>query len=221
MPDDRDAGPVSRPMANFIKGRKDRMRVAGVILAGGQGRRLGGADKALLPLAGRPMVYHVLDRFAPQMDAVALSANGDPERFRSFGLPVLNDGLHGGSGPLAGVLAGLRWATGLGATHLATVAVDTPLIPRDLVVRLCRAAGGGAAISRSRNRPHPTVALWPVAAEPLLASTLQSSDLRMMAFAGALDPVFVDFDGDPDPFLNANTADDVLRIEAALAGAPS
>lgn len=196
------------------------MRIAGVILAGGQGRRLGGADKALLPLAGHPMLHYVLERFSPQVDGLALSANGDPARFQEFALTVLNDGACAGLGPLAGVLAGLQWAAGFGATHLATVAVDTPLIPRDLVARLCKASGDGAAIARSGGRPHPTAALWPVSAAPGLLSALRSSDLRMLAFAETLAPAFVDFDGcldgEPDPFMNANTRDDMLRIEAVF-----
>ena len=84
------------------------MRIFGVILAGGQGQRMGGVDKALVPLAGAPLLAHVIARLEPQVERLALSAKGDAARFARFGLPVLPDGP--GAGPLAGVLAALRWA---------------------------------------------------------------------------------------------------------------
>ncbi|MEM6490044.1 MAG: NTP transferase domain-containing protein, partial [Pseudomonadota bacterium] len=85
------------------------LKIAGVILAGGLARRMGGGDKALLALAGRPLLAHVIERLAPQVDGLALNANGDPARFARFGLPVLADTVPGFAGPLAGVLAGMRW----------------------------------------------------------------------------------------------------------------
>ena len=106
------------------------MTICGLVLAGGHGRRLGGADKALLPLAGRPLLGWLLPRLAPQVDALAISANGDPARFAAFGLPVLPDPVVD-QGPLSGLLAGLDWAAGQGAQALLTVPADTPFIPLD------------------------------------------------------------------------------------------
>ncbi|MEZ5686863.1 MAG: NTP transferase domain-containing protein, partial [Paracoccaceae bacterium] len=96
---------------------------------------MGGIDKALLPLMGRPLVDHVLTRLAPQLGPIAISANGNPARFEPWGLPVLRDGFMG-EGPLAGLMAGLGWAEAQGAKALVTVAVDTPFVPADLVARL-------------------------------------------------------------------------------------
>src|SRR5205809_5739176 len=87
-----------------------RREVAGIILAGGQSRRMCGCDKSLLPLGGCSVLYQVLSRFGPQIEALALSANGDPQRFARFGLPVLADTVEGFAGPLAGILTGLEWA---------------------------------------------------------------------------------------------------------------
>lgn len=199
------------------------MRIAGLILAGGQGRRMGGRDKAFVTLAGRPLVAHVLDRFAPQVGAVAISANGDAARFTRFAIPVLPDAAeHTGEGPLAGVLAGLAWAAAQGADMMATVPVDLPFLPRDLVMRLhagTRSEGaGGAAVATCRGRLHPTSALWPVEARADLLALFATGERRMrMALAGAVE---VDFDIDEsgnDPFQNLNTPQDLARAEARLA----
>ena len=177
------------------------MKIAGLVLAGGQGRRMGGADKALMQLCGRPLLAHVLARLAPQVAACALSANGDPARFAAFGLPVLLDSVPG-RGPLAGVLAGLLWAQGLGAEALLTVPVDTPFIPADLAARLSPAPAA-AAWGEAR---HHLVALWPVAFAGSLAAHLagpgDDSVRRALALAGAR---YVAFPGETDPFLNLNT----------------
>ena len=108
------------------------MRIFGVILAGGAGRRMG-ADKALMPLGGRPLVQWVAESFGPQVEDLALSANGDAARFAFLGLPVLADAQV--QGPLSGVLAGLHWAAAQGATALVTVPCDGPFVPPDLVPR--------------------------------------------------------------------------------------
>ena len=140
------------------------LRIFGLILAGGEGRRMGGADKALLPLAGRPLLAHVADRFEPQVERLALSANGDPARFAAFSFPVLADADDARLGPMAGLLAGLDWLAAMGGTHLATVSVDTPFLPCDLVPRLLLAGQetGGFAIAESQGRAHPTCGLWPL-----------------------------------------------------------
>ena len=142
--------------------------VAGVILAGGLARRMGGGDKALLELAGRPLLAHVIERLAPQVDELVLNANGDPARFAQFGLPVVPDTVEGFAGPLAGVLAGMRWAAARGHQDVASAAGDTPFFPTDLVARL-QAARGDQPICMAATRDperglseHPTFALWPV-----------------------------------------------------------
>src|SRR5262245_50199392 len=111
--------------------------VTGVILAGGQSRRMGGGDKGLLDLAGKPMLAHVIERLAPQVGRMIINANGDPARFARLGLPVVPDTVPDFAGPLAGVLAGMRWsmANAPAARWIATAAGDAPLLPTDLVVR--------------------------------------------------------------------------------------
>src|SRR3990172_921049 len=109
--------------------------VTGVILAGGQSRRMGGGDKGLLELAGRPMLAHVIERLGPQVGRMVINANGDPARFSQFGLPVVADTVTGFAGPLAGVLAGMRWsaANAPAARWIVTAAGDAPMLPGGLV----------------------------------------------------------------------------------------
>lgn len=188
-----------------------------VILAGGRGRRMGGADKALILLAGRPLLSHVLDRMAPQAGRIALSANGAPARFAAFGLPVLPDA-GADLGPMAGLLAGLDWAAALGdATHLLTLSVDTPFLPADLASRLASAAGQtGLALAESRGRLHPTCGLWPLHLRAPLARALATGERRIGDWALAQGAVSVAFDGDPDPFLNLNRPEDTALAERLL-----
>jgi len=188
------------------------MRVVGVILAGGQGRRMG-AEKALMPLAGESLIGRVHARLAPQVAAVAISANGDPARFGLPGVPVLPD-LDGecGMGPMAGVRAGLRWARGQGAEGVVTVATDTPFLPEDLVARL--SAAGGAAYAQSGGRAHYTAALWPLALEARIEALFRGQERRMRRYLETAQPV--SFASDPDPFANLNTPEDLLRAEARL-----
>lgn len=140
-----------------------REHITGVLLAGGQSRRMfeqaGAAgqpkagDKGLLDIAGRPMLGHVVARLGPQVGRMVVNANGDPARFAAFGLPVVADTVAGFVGPLAGVLAGMRWsaANAHHASHIATVSTDAPFIPADLVSRLAAAlAPPSAAVTDGR-----------------------------------------------------------------------
>lgn len=188
--------------------------IAGMVLAGGQGRRMGGVDKAMLPLQGRPLIAHTLARFAPQVGPLAISANGDPARFDEFGLPVLRD-TYADQGPLSGVIEGLGWAARAGARALVTLAVDTPLAPADLVARLTEDGLDRAAVAVAGDRIHATVALWPVTLHPHLVALFAAGERRLrVALEGAR---AVDFPS-PEAFHNINTPDDLLRAEALLAG---
>lgn len=200
------------------------MRVLGLILAGGEGRRMGGADKALVHLAGRPLLAHLCARLGPQVAALALSANGDPARFREFGLPVLaDDAAFGPSalGPLAGILAGLRHGAGAGMGVVVSAPVDCPFLPGDLVAGLVAAsrAGTRATHARSLGRDHPATALWPVAlAGPLAAFLASGAKPRVRDFAARIGAVPVDFP-DPRAFDNMNTPEDLARAGARIAAA--
>lgn len=196
------------------------MRIFGVILAGGQGRRMGGADKALIRLAGRPLLSHVIDRLEPQVERLAISANGDPARFGHTGLPVLAD--RASQGPLSGLQAALDWAVPLGATHVVTAAVDTPFLPEDLVPRLLLAAetsSGGVAVAESDGRLHPTFGLWPVGHAEALRQALERGEARVQGFASATGAVAAPFP-DERAFLNLNAPDDLVRAEAMVWGGP-
>ena len=157
---------IDSGVANRATGNTD---VTGVLLAGGQSRRMGGGDKGLLELAGRPMLGHVICRLGAQVGAIVINANGDPARFDAFGLPVVPDTIGGFVGPLAGVLAGMRWsaANAPEARWIVTAAGDAPLLPSDLVARLLKAAvesrPGAIALAQSHGELHPVIGLWPVA----------------------------------------------------------
>lgn len=198
--------------------------IAGVVLAGGQGRRMGHVDKPLLTLAGQPLLGHVLARTLPQVKAMVINANGDPSRFDEFNLPVVEDSAGGFLGPLAGILAGLDWAARAHPTvsHVISLPGDAPFVPRDLVARLAAAAkADGLARAHSFGRRHPVVGLWPVKLRAELRDQLVNNDIRKIDLFTADYPIAeVDFDGVPDPFFNVNTpqerdeAERILKISA-------
>jgi len=189
--------------------------IAGLVLAGGAAVRMGGGDKPLLAVGAAPILARILATLRPQVGPLALSANGDPARFAEFGLPVLTDGPFAGAGPLAGVLAGLDWAEAQGATALLSVPGDTPFIPADLAARL----GEAPACAESAGVRHHLVALWPVAARAALRAWLGRPGSRSVRqFAGTIGMRGVAFPaGEPDPFMNVNTPDDLARARRIAA----
>lgn len=203
------------------------MSIPGVILAGGLATRMGGGDKGLRDLGGKPILRHVIDRLAPQADPIALNANGDPERFADWGLPVLADSIEGYAGPLAGVLAGLDWAAELGAENVVTVAADTPFFPQDLVQRLLEAraeSGDPIALAASPDAGrksglgrHPTFGLWPVALRDDLRRALEDGLRKVVLWTDTHGCATALFDTPgPDPFFNVNTPDDLSVARARL-----
>lgn len=200
------------------------MKLPAVILAGGRSSRMGGGDKVLLALDGRPLIAHVLDRLAPQAGPLAISANGDPARFAGFGLPVLADSLPDFPGPLAGVLAAMDWAAALGADAVLTAAGDTPFPPADLAAGLQAAAGpSGLALAADHDaegalRLHPTFGLWPTILREDLRAELQAGQRRVRRWTGRHHAGTALFAGH-EPFFNINTPDDLARAEARRVGA--
>lgn len=199
------------------------MKIAGVLLAGGQSQRMGGGDKNLRLLGGRPMLVHVIERAKPQVDALVLNANGDPQRFASFGLPVIADSVAGFAGPLAGVLAGLDWAAeNLPEAELvASFATDAPFFPRDLVRRLAVALEEGGfdlACAQSNGQAHPVFGLWPVSLRAALREALAGGLRKVDLWTARYKLVEVEFLAEPvDPFFNANRPDDLAEAERLVA----
>ncbi len=196
-------------------------RPVAVLLAGGLARRMGGGDKPLRRLGGRPLLDHVLDRVRPQVRAIALNANGDPARFAAWGLPVLPDTLPDNPGPLAGVLAGMRWAAAGGAADVLSVPTDTPFLPADLAARLeqaRRAAGVAIACAASGGRTHPVVALWPASLADALEAALLAGMRKIDRWTAAQGVVSAIFDESGyDPLLNVNSPDELQAAERLLA----
>lgn len=186
-----------------------------VILAGGRATRMGGVDKGLLLLAGKPLLSHVIDRLAPQCAPLAISANGDTARLAPFGLPVLPDTLPDFPGPLAGVLAGMDWAASFGAPAIITAAADTPFLPTDLAAKLFEKAGsGGFCLAASKAGLHPTFGLWPTTLRHDLRSALLGGLRKVRQWTQSHGAMEVQFPDTPfDPFFNINTPDDLAKAQ--------
>ena len=197
--------------------------IAGVVLAGGQSRRMGGGDKCLRELAGRTLMSRIVERVRGQVATLVLNANGDRARFADFDLPVAADAVEGFAGPLAGVLTGLEWAR----THapackfVASFACDAPFVPEDLVARLAHALseqGADMACAASAGRDHPVFGLWPVGLAGDLRRALVDEDIRKVdVWTARYHLARVEFAVAPvDPFFNVNRPDDFAAAEAIL-----
>lgn len=191
--------------------------VSGLILAGGMGRRMGGIEKALQPVRGRPLLEWVIERFHPQVQELMLSANRELERYAAYGFPVVNDDLRdadASAGPLAGLLAGLRACK---QPLLATAPCDSPLLPADLVQRLHRSLGeADVAVATVGGRRQPVFIVARKSVEPVLAAYLRTSARKADGWYATLQTVEVAFDDQADAFANVNTPEELRTIEAQL-----
>jgi len=179
---------------------------------------MGGGDKGFLPLGNGTILSHVIDRLEPQVDMLALNANGDPARFNHLHLPVVADSIKGFAGPLSGVLAGLDWAATQGATHIVTAAADTPFFPCDLVPRLLQAAeeaGTQIALSRTPDGRHPTFGLWPTALRDDLRAALNDGLRKVVVWTDKHGCATAHFPDDA-AFFNVNTPQDLEQAETML-----
>ena len=194
-----------------------------VILAGGQARRMGGGDKTLIDLGGKTILQHILDRLRPQCAHVIINANGDLDRFTSFGCPVVADQLDGFLGPLAGILAGMDAAATRypDKTHILSLAGDTPFIPLDLAERMCgHASRDNIVCANSQGRTHPVFGLWPIAIRSELRDQLINHDIRKIdRFTADYNVQHCEFAGVPDPFFNINTVEDKEKANRILSRA--
>lgn len=202
--------------------------VTGVLLAGGRSSRMEGRDKAMLDFGGKPMLLRVLTRLRPQVDRIVINANGDLTRFSGYCLPVVADSIGDYSGPLAGLNAGIEWARHETpeAKYIASVPVDSPFFPANLVARLKAALiakGARCAIAASGGERHPVAGLWSVSLAEELADSLHRNVRALHRFAeqhgcavAHFDPVEIDGTS-VDPFFNINTPADLATARALRA----
>ncbi|MGO9984784.1 MAG: molybdenum cofactor guanylyltransferase MobA [Rhodomicrobium sp.] len=204
-----------------------RDHIAGIVLAGGLSRRMGGGDKGLRELRGKPLILHVIERLSRQANPLAINANGGALRFSAFGLPVISDATEDFAGPLAGVLAGMRWAAHAApaARYIVTAACDTPFFPEDLVERFLGAANGAdpaIVLAMSAGQVHPVFGLWPVRLAGDLADALASGTRKVTHWTDRHPHFIAEFPqfrlGGKlvDPFYNANTPEELAGAEALL-----
>ena len=187
--------------------------VTGLVLAGGQGSRMGGVDKGLAPFRGKPMVAHAIERLAPQVDEILVNANRNPEAYARFGHRVIADEIPGFAGPLAGFERGLAHARG---QLVATVPCDSPFLPADLVARLRAAlegAGAQLAVARTGDQPHPVFCLMRREVHASLAAFLASGQRKIDKWYASLSVADVAFDDEADAFANINTRDELAGLE--------
>jgi molybdenum cofactor guanylyltransferase len=211
----------------YIFPMSGREPVAAILLAGGGSSRMGGGDKCLRMLGGRPILARIIERLNPQVSDMVLSANGDASRFARFGLPIVADRIPDLAGPLAGIHAGLEWvkANRPGIRYALTVATDTPFIPGDLVKRFLAAVEGPAAlvVARSEGGVHPVIGLWPVELAGALEVSLKDGARKVGAWTethGRIEVLFPQValgGGKIDPFFNINEPDQLAEANALLA----
>jgi molybdopterin-guanine dinucleotide biosynthesis protein A len=183
--------------------------VSGIVLAGGQGRRMGGVDKGLQPLRGKPMVEWVLARLAPQVSDIIVNANQNIPSYEEFGYRVVPDEISGFAGPLAGLHAGLK---AVSQPLVVTVPCDSPFLPGDLVSRLnASLKNHDLAVAKTGSQPHPVFALMKRQVREHLEAFLASGGRKIDAWYAALKVVEVSFDDEADAFRNINTLEELRR----------
>jgi len=190
--------------------------ITGLVLAGGLARRMGGMDKGLVELAGRPMIEHVLDALRPQVGSLLINANRNIDRYAVYGHPVVSDSLQGFMGPLAGVLAALQR---LATEFLVTVPCDAPLVAPDLVGRLydaCVANNADVAVATDGRRQQPVFLLLRAGTAPSLEAYLSGGGRKIDTWFAGLRLAEADLSDALDTFVNVNDPDERQRLEARL-----
>jgi molybdenum cofactor guanylyltransferase len=189
------------------------IEVTGVVLAGGQGSRMGGIDKGLQPFRGKPLVAHAIERLAPQVDELLVNANRNPQAYERFGYPVIADEIEGFAGPLAGFERGLAHARG---EFVVTIPCDSPFLPGDLVARLKEALltrEASLAVAKTGGRAQPVFSLMRRSVHDSLREFLASGQRKIDRWYAALAVVEVPFDDEADAFLNINTLGELSGLE--------
>ena len=193
-------------------------KITGVILAGGLGRRMGGIDKGLQELRGRPMAQWVVERLAPQVDELLINANQNGERYAAFGHRIVPDQIPDFAGPLAGLHAALS-----AAAHplVATAPCDSPFLPADLIIRLHAALTANSAdlaVARTFEQAHPVFCLCKREVLPHLTGFLESGGRKIDRWYATLKVVEVAFDDEAEAFENINTREELSRFDGSASG---
>lgn len=189
------------------------MKITGIILAGGMGRRMGGVDKGLIPFHGKPLVAHVLERLKLQVDEVLINANREIESYSQLGYPVISDAITGFAGPLAGLHCGMAGAKN---SLVVTVPCDSPFLPTDLVRRLWSAMQqhhADIAVAKTGDQPHPVFCLCRTSLLPNLTHFLESGGRKIDLWYAELNTVEVAFDDEAKAFANINTPTELACLE--------
>jgi molybdopterin-guanine dinucleotide biosynthesis protein A len=195
---------------------KPQNSVAGIILAGGISRRMGGGDKGEIVIGGKTILERIIEALGQQVGQLVINANGDPSRFQKYGLPVLSDAFESYAGPLAGMLAGLEWARRHGYSTAVTVTCDTPFLPRNLVTRLQEAGAFRiCANAASGGRIHHAIGHWRSVVAHDLRHSLEDLEIRKVAdWTSRLDPAIAEWPIEPyDPFFNINKPNDLMEAK--------
>jgi len=187
--------------------------ITGVILAGGQGRRMGTVDKGLQPFRGRTLIEQVIERLQPQVTEILINANQNTQRYATFGYRVIADLVPDYAGPLAGLHSALA-----AAEHelVLTAPCDSPFVPADLAERMWTALNDGsadAAVAWTGNQPHPVFCMARRALLPHLTQFLDAGGRKIDAWYADLDVARVAFDDQPDAFANFNTLEELRSAE--------
>ena len=188
-------------------------KITGLILAGGRGSRMGSIDKGLQAFRGKPMVAHVLERLAPQVDEVLINANRSLDEYAAFGHRVFADAIDGFAGPLAGLHIGMTHAS---HPLIATVPCDSPFLPQDLIVRLSNAMNrdnADLAVAKTFDQPHPVFCLTRSSLAPHLQAFLASGQRKIDKWYATLKVIEVPFDDEEAAFSNINTVDELRAFE--------
>jgi molybdenum cofactor guanylyltransferase len=195
--------------AGSIDAERISDRITGLILAGGQGRRMGGVDKGLQNFRGKRLVDHVYERLAPQVGAIVINANQNHDAYKTLGVRVVSDAIGDFAGPLAGLQAGLSLSR---RPYLVSVPCDTPFLPEDLVARL-DGSGADVAVAKTGDQPHPVFCLVRRDVLDHLTAFLKNGGRKVDAWYTTLRAAEVAFDDEAEAFSNINTSDELRAFE--------
>jgi len=188
-------------------------RITGVILAGGQAKRMGGQDKGLIDLARKAMIEHAIAVLRPQVEALIISANRNADIYNRFGYPVIPDVVGGYFGPLAGMASAMQYTK---TPYIITAPCDSPFIPFNLVERLYTAMDGARAnisVAHDGERMQPVFALLQSSLRASIMDFLAAGDRKIGLWYAGQKTVLADFSDKPEAFLNVNTPEDKVALE--------